>query len=595
MRWVVIGVIALTSGCAPGGGRYFGNSVPPDGQVLRYISGPEPESLDPQVSSGQTEGRIHVALFDGLTEYDPRTAAPIPSLAERWEITNHNTEFVFHLRTDARWSNSRAITAHDFVYTFRRGLSPEFAARAAYLAYDVLYAEAFNGEGVFVRHGATGAFVVDPENPSARLTLPGSAKARSRAIAADPELRAATDLQFVPVTADDLGVEAVDDHTLRIRTVRPTPYLLGLLAHQFFRAVPREAVERFGDDWTRPGHIVTSGAFLLESWKAYDRLVVVKNPRYWDRDRVTLDRITFYPIEDLTTMMNLYRAGEVDATFNHTVPAGWVEDMRRYPDYMDAPEASTVYYLVNTTRPPMNDVRVRKAFNAAIDKRALAALRRSAKPMTGVNPIGIFPGYPDVAGDGFDPARARALLAEAGFRNAAGDYDPARVPIDRIALMYNTASSNRQVAEFVQAQWKQNLGVTVPLRNMEARTQMVARNRLDYDGFARGGWAGDFLDPFTFLTVFATQGGDNGTGWSAPEFVRTLNEANSIEDPRARMAALARAESMVIAAQPIIPLYVGATNWLKKPYVNGLYPNALTMHPWKFVSIEHDHAKWETP
>ncbi len=590
---VPIALIGVASACTAGGGRYFGSTTPPDGQELRYITGSEPESLDPQISSGQSEGRIHMALFDGLTEYDAKTAMPTPSLAERWEISHNNTEFLFHLRTNARWSNGSPITAQDFVYTFRRGLSPSLAARAAYLAYDVLYAEAYNDEGVFVRHGGGGEFVADPENPASRLTLPGSPKARAKAIAADPDLKAATDLQFVPVTAADLGVEAIDDHTLRIRTVRPTPYLLGLLAHQFFRVVPRDAIEQYGDAWTRPDHIVTSGAFVLDTWKPYDRLVVVRNPRYWDH--VGLDRITFYPSEDLTTMMNLYKAGEVDATFNHTVPAGWVDDIRRYSDYMDAPEATTVYYLMNTTRPPMNDVRVRKAFNAAIDKRALAEVRRTAKPMTGVNPVGIFPGYPSVAGDGFDPVRARALLVEAGFRNAAGEYDASTFPIDDVSLMYNTAASNRQVAEFAQAQWKKHLGLTVPLRNMESRTQMVARTKLEYHGFARGGWAGDFLDPFTFLTVFATLGGDNGTGWSTPEFVRTLNEANTIDDPRTRMAALAKAESLVLDAQPIIPLYVAATNWLKKPYVKGLYPNPLTMHAWKYVWIEHDQSKWEAP
>jgi oligopeptide transport system substrate-binding protein len=623
---VLVVVAVLASACSSGGrGQYFGKTDPPDGQVLRYISGPEPESLDPQIATGQPEGRIHMALFDGLTEYDPRTAAPIPSLAGRWEIGRNNTEFTFHLRTDARWSNGRPITAHDFVYTLRRGLSPELAARAADLAYDLLYAEAYNDGGVFVRHraarsaasgapssaargaassaegsagsstanGAAVAFIADRDNPAIRLTLPGSPKARARAIAADPELAGASDLELVPVTAEDLGVAAIDDHTLVMRMARPTPYLLGLLAHQFFRAVPREAIEQYGDAWTRPDHIVTSGAFLLDTWRPYDRIIVRKNPHYWAR--VDLDRITFYASEDLTTMMNLYKAGEVDATFNHTVPAGWVDDLRRYPDYMDGPEATTVYYLVNTTRPPMNDVRVRKAFNAAIDKQALAGLRRTAKPLTGVNPDGIFPGYPQLAGDTFNPERARALLAEAGFKNPSGEYDPSTFPEGDVALMYNTASSNRQTAEFAQAQWKRHLGVTVALKNLEFKTQLVARTRLDYGGFARGGWAGDFLDPFTFLTVFATMGGDNGTGWSARGFVDLLNDANATEDPAARLAKLARAEALVLDAQPIIPLYVGSTNWLKKPYVKGLYANPLTMHAWRFVRVEHDRAKWEAP
>lgn len=585
----------LASACSSGGAssRYFGKTVPPEGQVLRYISGSEPESLDPQMSTGQPEGRISMALFDGLTEYDPKTGGPIPSLAERWDIAENNTEFVFHLRRNARWSDGTPITAHDFVYTLRRGMTPALAARAAYLAYDILYAQPFNEGAFFVRQRSSEAFILDPQNSTAKLTVPGDPEARAAALRASGVLQSPADLEFVAVKAEDLGIEAVDDHTLRIRTIRPTPFLLGLLSHQFFRAIPRGPIERHGDAWTLPEHMVSSGPFVLEVRRPYDRLILARNPHYWDQ--VILDRITFYPTEELTTMMNLYKAGEVDATFNHTVPASWVEDIRRFPDYMDAPEAYTEYFLINTTRPPMTDVRVRKAFNAALDKNALAALRRIAKPLTGVNPFGIFPDYPNVTGDPFDPARARQLLAEAGFRNAAGEYDPSTFPIAKVAMMYNTASSNRQVAEWAQAQWKQHLGLTVALKNMEFKTQLVARTRLEYDGIARGGWVGDYLDPFTFLSMFATLGGDNGTGWSPPEFGRRLNAANTLQDPRERMKMLAEAEKLLLDEQPIIPLYVGATNWLKKPYVKGMYPNPVTMHAWKYVSIEHDPAKWNTP
>lgn len=584
----------LASACSSGGAtsRYFGKATPPEGQVLRYISGSEPESLDPHLSTGQPEARIQVALFDGLTEYDPKTGEAIPSLAERWDINSDSTEFVFHLRSDARWSNGRPLVADDFVYSLRRGLTPEVAARAAYLAYDLLYAQAFNEGAVFARHRQSGEFVADLEHPALRVTLPSDAEARASVIAADRRL-ASSDIEFVPVHGEDLGVEAIDQHTLRVRTMRPVPYLIGLFAHQFFRPVPREAVEQWGDAWTRPEHIVTSGAFLLQTWAPYDRIVAVKNPNYWDR--VTLDRITFYPVETLTTMMNLYKAGEVDATFNHTVPPAWVDEIRRYPDYMDAPEAYTEYYLINTTKAPMSDARVRKAFNAALDKTSLAAFRRTAKPLTAVNPPGIFPGYPEVQGDPFDPARARALLAEAGYRNAAGEYDPSTFPIADVAVLYNTSESNRQVAEYAQAQWKQHLSLTVPLKGMEFKTVLNARSRLEYSGIARGGWAGDFLDPYTFLSMFMTTGGDNGSGWSPPAFVATMNAANRLADPAARMRKLAEAEALLLRDQPIIPLYVSATNWLRKPYVKGLYPNPVTLHAWKYVSIEHDPAKWDAP
>jgi oligopeptide transport system substrate-binding protein len=161
-----------------------------------------------------------------------------------------------------------------------------------------------------------------------------------------------------------------------------------------------------------------------------------------------------------------------------------------------------------------------------------------------------------------------------------------------VAVTYNSAESTRQIAEFVQGQWTQNLGLTVLLKNMEFKTLMSVRPRLEYEGFARSGWIGDYLDPFTFLSMFAAAGGENGTGWTDPTFVRMLEDANRQTSQPKRYEALARAEAMFLDAQPIIPLYTNTTNWLKKPYVKGMYPNPCTMHAWKYVHIEPDPAKW---
>jgi oligopeptide transport system substrate-binding protein len=585
---------AIASACTASGPRseYFGKAEPPSGQVLRYISGSEPESLDPQIGTGQPEGRIYLALFDGLTELDPRTAAPIPSIAERWEANSDNSEFVFHLRHNARWSDGDAITAQDFVYTFRRGFSPALAARNAYLGYYILYAQAYNEGAVFVMDPRTGQFLPDGDSP-VRLVLPGDPRDRERAVQAAHLGAAVSGKQFVPVRAEDIGVDAVDDFTLRLRLNGPVPFIVGLMTQQFFRAVPRKAIEKYGDAWTQPGHIVTSGPFTLKTWRPYDRLIVVRNPMYWDAARVKLDQITFYPIEDTTTMMNLYKAGEVDATFNHTVPVAWVDQLRGFKDYMDKPEIATEYYDINTTKAPMNDVRVRKGFNMAIDKVALSAYRRTTKPLTAFTPEGSFPGYPQPAGDAFNPQRARELLAAAGYKSASGTYDPSTFPIGDVELSYNTVESNRQVAEFVQAQWKQNLGLTVPLKNMEWKTFLSTREGLDYRGFARTGWIGDYLDPYTFLDLLSTPTGNNGTGWWDAKYVEMLRAANREADSQKRFVRLARAEAYLLEAQPVIPLLTQATNWVKKPYVKGMYPNPATLHAWKFVYIEHDRSKWD--
>lgn len=574
-------VALVAAGCSGSAadGPFFGRVVPPQGQQLRFITGSEPESLDPHVLTGQSEARIVMALFEGLTEYDPQTSEAIPGLAERWEAEAGNTVFVFHLRHGARWSDGTPITAGDVVYSIRRGLAPALASRNAYMAYDIVNAKAFNEGASFVRDTVTGVSLPDPADPARPLLVAAGA-----AVGAGQER--------VPVRAEDVGVEAIDDWTLRVRTLTPVPFLPGLMAHQFFRPVPRRAIERHGDQWTQPERIVTSGPFTLERWDPYDRLVVVRSATYWDAARVRLDRITFVTVEAQTTMMNLYRAGEVDALPNHSVPAAWVDGLRGRRDYMNAPEAGAEYYAVNAAQAPMDDVRVRRALSLAIDRAALADFRRTAAPLEGLVPGGVFAGYRNPAGEPFDPAGARALLAEAGFTDPSGRYDASRFPADAVQITYNTSEANRQVAEFLQAQWKQNLGITLALRNMEFRTFLGVRARREFRGVARSGWIGDYMDPFTFLDLMSTPEGNNGTGWFDPHYAQLLRAANRETDPAVRFRLMAEAEAIAIAGHALLPLTTSTTNWMKKPYVMGMYANPLTMHAWKFVWIEHDPGKW---
>ena len=617
--------------------EFFGKIDPPEGQVLRYISGSEPESLDPQKSSGQPEARIFLSLYDGLVEYHPKTMEPIPSLAERWTPNGNASEFVFFLRKGAKFSNGDPINAHSFVYTLRRGLRPELASRIASLAWDIKYAQAYNEGEAFVRDPKTGRFLtaaeaapVKPEGDEAatadgeeakpdanialkgedaapdsefhklihepdRLVVPSEEKEREKAVKENPKLKALIDgKEFVTVKAEDIGVEAVDDYTLRITLRHPAPYFLGLVAHQFFRVLPEKVVEKFGVNWTKPGNIVCSGPFMLQEHKPYNQIVVIKNPNFWDAATVRLDKIVFYPLEDQTTMLNLYKAGEVDATYNHTVPASWLKSgVRKMKDYMDAPENASEYWIINTTKPPMDDKRVRQAFNYAVDKRALADYRVVAKPSFSLIPT-IFHKYPRPKGVEFDPEKAKQLLADAGFKDASGKFDPKKFPVKDVEINYNTSESNRQIAEFVQAQWKSNLGVTIPLRNTEWKSFLDMRSKLEYKGFARQGWVGDFMDPYTYLSIFTTkEGGDNGTGWYDTKYNAMLVKANSEPDEAKRMELLAKAELYLLDAMPILPLLVPATSWMKKPYVKGLYPNPGTLHAWKYVYIEHDSSKWD--
>lgn len=603
-RWIVLLAPVMLLGCSgiSADSEYFGRVTPPEGQVLHYVSGSEPQTMDPQVGTGAPEARIYAALFDGLTEYHPQTAQPMPSLAERWDVNEDNSEFLFHLREDARWSDGLPITAQDVVYSWRRAVSPELASPYAYLAFHIQYSQAYNESGFFVRDSEAGQYLLngdvdgdDTQNASSRVTLPGDEASRSMAYDARPNLAAlVAGKELVPVRAEDIGVEAVDRYTVRVSLNQPVPFFPGLLTHQLLRPVPQQAIEAHGDqDWTDVGNMVTSGPFHLDTYQAYDKIIVVKSPTFWDADRVRLDSITFYPIEEQTTIMNLYKAGAVDAFLNHTVPIAWVEQMRDLGDYMDAPENGIEYYVFNTTRPPMDDVRVRKAFNAAIDKVALAEFKRTAKPLTAFTPEGIFPGYPQPAGDGFDPARARQLLADAGYADAVGDYDPEAFPITEVELTYNTSENNRQVAEFVQAQWKQNLGLTVPLKNMEWLAYLEDTQSLSFKGVARRGWGGDYMDPYTFLELFSTPTGNNGTGWFSEDFVTALALGNRSSDPDERFRLMAETEERILDVQSVIPLLTPSTNWMKKPYVKGLYPNPISVFPWKYVYIEHDPTLWD--
>ncbi|HEX6188427.1 MAG TPA: peptide ABC transporter substrate-binding protein [Pyrinomonadaceae bacterium] len=624
------------AGCSASASKspFFGKTDPPRENVLRYVSGSEPETLDPQIPSLQNEARISMALFDGLAEYDPKTTAPIPALAERWVVNKDWSEVTFHLRRNGRFSNGDPITAHDFVYTIRRGLKPGTGSRTASLAYPIKYAQAFNEGGTFVFDPATKSYllerdfaenspqpplseqaitsVTDEYPPNAedkppasdtafhqamhapvRLVLPGAEKARKAAIEADPKLKAAVaGKQFVPVTADDIGIEVVDDYTLRMILMTPAPYFISMMPHQFFRALHRKTVEQFGDTWTDPAHIVTSGPFKLQSWKHYDRIVVVRDPMNWDAQTVKLDRIVFYLLADNTTMMSLYKAGDLDALLNHTVPSAWLSVIKPMKDLMDAPEAAIEFYNFNTRSGPTKDVRVRKALNMAIDKQAFANWRQ-LQPLTAIIPTGIFPGYPHPKGDPYDPEKAKKLLAEAGYKDASGNFDPKKFQDSEIELIVNTDGNNIPFAEFIQALWKQSLGTTIPLRVMENKTYFRAQAALDYKGVSRTGWSADYMDPFTFLGIWYTPTGANATGWWDPKYAELLDEANRTIDPQRRYQILAQAEQLLLDAQPVMPLIVPTTRWMKKPYVKGLYPNAATLHSWKYVYVERDSAKWD--
>ena len=644
----------LASCTSSANNRFWGRTVAPTDNVLRYISGSEPESLDPAFGTGQPEARVYMALYEGLLEYHPKTMEPIPAIAESWELSPDGTEYTFHLRRNAKFSNGDPITAKDFVYTFRRALSPELASRNANLGYYIKYSEAYNSGNMFVKD-QNGQFLLGkdfaketekkasdtPEakadvktetatanigaatefqnfiNSPERLIIKGSEKERAKQLEADPKLKAAVEgKELVPVTKENLGVEAVDDYTLRLKLYQPAPYFVQLIPHQLFRVIHQPTIEKFGKNWMRIGNIVTSGAFKLSVHRPYDELIVVKDENYWDAANVKLDAIEFYPLEDATTMMNLYKSGRADAVYNHIVPPAWLDEIRTFKDeYMDHPEVANEYYSLSVKKPPMDNLKVRQALSLAINREALAQFRKTPKPLSNFTPDGIFPKYDEARkkvfgeklkaenitveewskGRIYDPEKARRLMTEAGFpvQKAGNGWSCPSFPVDKVTLNYNTAENNKANAEFNQAQWKQNLGITIPMKNMEWKTFLPFRAGVQYEGIARNAWVGDYMDPFTFLNLFYSPQNDGATGFWDPKYDAMLDEANKELDEQKRLEMLATAEFQILQEQLVIPLMTQATNWMKKPYVKGLYPNPGTLHAWKFVYLERDPNKWD--
>ncbi len=653
----IIAVSLFFTGCLSSAkNQYWGKTTPPAENNLRYISGSEPESLDPVIGTGQPEARIYMALYDGLLEYHPKTMEPIPAIAESWEISPDGTEYIFHLRKNAKFSNGEPIIAKDVVYTFRRALAPETASRNANLGYYIKNAEAFNSAAMFVRD-SNGQFLLKkdfaatdekkasdapeeksdgktdaPENTTFgtatefeklmnapdRVVVKGDEKERAKDLEKNPKLKVALEgKQLVPVTKEDLGVEAIDDYTFRMKLYQPAPYFIQLIPHQLFRIVNQSAIEKYGKDWTRAENIVTSGTFKLSVHRPYDVLTVVKNPDYWDAANVHLDRIEFYPLEESTTMMNLYKAGSVDAIYNHTVPPAWLDELKPYlSEYQNLPEVANEYYSISVKKPPMDNLKVRQAFSLAIDRNALAEFRQTPKPLSNFTPDGIFPRYDEarrkVFGEKlkaenttydewskdriFDAEKARKLMTEAGYpvQKSGSGWSCPTFPVDQIILSYNTIESNKAIAEFNQAQWKQNLGITVSLQNQEWKTFLPYRSGVQYKGFARNAWSGDYMDPFTFLNLFYSPTNDGATGFWDPKYDKQLDDANRELDSQKRLEMLAAAEFEILHEQLVIPLLTQATNWIKKPYVKGMYANPGTLHAWKFVYIERDPNKWDT-
>ncbi|MGD9744179.1 MAG: peptide ABC transporter substrate-binding protein [Dongiaceae bacterium] len=503
----------------------------PAEMVLHRGNGTEPETLDPHKSTGVTENAIENDLFEGLVTFSA-DGRNIPGVATSWDISDDGKVYTFHLRPDAKWSNGDALTAEDFVYSFRRAVDPKTASDYAPILAPIVNAEA--------------------------------------AIAGEAD----------PTT---LGVKAVDPETLEITLNASTPYFIGLLSHNIAFPVHKATVEKFGDQWTRPGNMVSNGAFTMADWVPQSQVTVVKNPLFHDAANVKLDKIVFYPTEDLQEELKRYRAGELDITYD--VPSEqvkWLEE-NMASEFHNTPYLGTYYYVINLTKAPLGDqASLRRALSLALDREIMTEK---------ITQAGEIPAYswvpPNIEGyqqqflDFKDMskeerlAEAAKLLAEAGY----GPQNPLKVE-----LLYNTSENHKKIAVAAAAMWKP-LGIDLALTNQEWKVYLDTRDNKNFQ-IARAAWIGDFADPINFLDMFLSNAGErNDAGYSNPKYDELLKQAAVTAEPAARMTLLEEAEKLFLADNALIPIYHYTTQHMLSPKLAGWEFNILDVHLGRYMSI----------
>ncbi len=603
--------------------------------ILLIGNSADPKSFDPQVVTGVIESNLNRALFEGLVNSHPSedlTAAP----GVAYEFTPDETYTVWtaKLRQDAKWSDGKPVTAEDFAFAYERILTPDLGAKYAAMLYFIEGASRFNqdlrGEILFIVNRDQ----MVPADLAARINFHGEPDTDISILGKDPkwqELK--TDIERIlwlrwkgldPLSKEQLnwiahnplerfkwpddvtpetakhvlgrlaevsgknlwsvakvGVEVLDAQTLRITLRGPTPYFKEVLKHPTWNPVPKHEVLKYGkigqiaNPWSKPHRLVSNGPFRIKSYRRNDHIEVEANPYYWDAKNVKLKGIRFLPISNTFTESRMFRDGQLHITYS---AAPDVVDYMRKKDPTSLrlePYLGTDFYRFNTTREPLDDVRVRRALSMAIDRDALCKnVYRGFKPAYGMTPP--TDDYTPPRGAFFDPEQAKKLLAEAGFPDGIKSGFP------RMKLLISNREAPHPVA--IQAMWSKYLGVEVEIEFKEYSAYLLATQTLDYD-IVSGGWIGDFIDPLTFLEMWSPNDGNNNTGWESKEFVDTLAKSFQSTDPAARYELLKAAESILLNDAPIAPIAWKAKNYLLHPSVKGWYPLLLDSHPYNSVEL----------
>ncbi len=502
---------------------------PPKDDTFVWIEG-DPEYMDPNLIGESAGNAIASQMFEGLVTIPAGNGRPVPGVADRWEVSPDGLTYTFHLREGLVWSDGTPHTAHDFVYSWRRGLLPETASKTAQQLWYIKGGKAFN-------EGRT----TDPET---------------------------------------VAVKALDDRTLEVTLERPTPYFLDLATYIAYAPVPRHAIEAHGKQWVRPENMVVNGPFKMTVWLPRDRVELVKNPRYWDADNVALQKSLIRLSDDEEKNVRFYEAGQAHVA--RPLPSSKLErwiTAGRGDLHVDA-QMCTYYYVLRTDRPPFDNPQVRRAVNQAIDKPGMTShlLKSFQIPATSLLPPmyeGTL-GYVSPKGEEFDPMGARQRLAAAGYPRGVGlSFD----------IIYNTYESHRLIAEFMQRNLKENLGTEPAINNMEWKSLLKQTQSGDFQA-ARTSWCADYPDPMTFLDVFHSGSDNNYPAYKNPAYDALLDRIQNERDTRKRNVLICAAEKGLARDMPVVPLYYYTRSYLLRPFVQGYEPQYQDHHLLKYIRID---------
>ena len=480
-------------------------------------------TLDPQLNEDVSGFHVIRDLFEGLLNQDAEGNL-VPGVATRYAASDGNTTYRFTLREDARWSNGDPVTAHDFVYSWRRAVDPATAS-------------------------PYGWYVELTQMANAKQILVGEKPPES------------------------LGVGAPDDRTLVVRLDRPLPYFPAMTTYATLFPVHRATIEKHGKAWTAPGKMVSNGAYVLKEMVLNEYHRRVKNPFYWGADSVIVERVTGLVINDSNQALTRYRAGELDHL--EPLPPGQFPALKKElpGEAKSVPRlCSYYYYAINHTESgnaALRDVRVRRALGMAIDRevivsRLLKGGQWPAYNFTHLKTAGFR--MPDIAYAKLNQrerdAEARRLFAESGARDLA------------LKLIYNTSESHKQIATVIGQMWKQKLGVRTELANFEWKTYLDIRKNREFD-IARSGWCGDYNEASTFLDLLTTRHGANDGGYSNPEVDALMRRSRTAEEPS---GIYVEVEQILARDMAIIPIYHYANTFLLKSDIRG----------WPYDNVENN-------